>query len=80
MTTAVKMPLFEALRRRLTRLLRLAILLVALASFSLMASACNGGQYVRHVHRRGVSSSQRQFTPAEQKHAAALSLKCSHCR
>jgi len=51
MTNAVKMPLFEAVRRRLTRLLRLAILLVALASFGLMASACNGGQYVRHVHR-----------------------------
>ena len=75
MTTAVKTPLFEALRRRLTRLLRLAILLVALASFGLMATACDGGQYVRHVHRRGVAGSQRQLTLAKQQHTVALTLK-----
>ena len=78
MTNPLEMLRFAALGQRRARRSRTAIVIVALASFGLMATACDGGQYVRHVHRRGVAGSQRQLTLAKQQHTLALTLKYSH--
>jgi hypothetical protein len=77
MTNPLEMFCFAALRQRRAPRSRTAIVIVVLAS-GLMATACDGGQYVRHIHRRGVAGSQRQRTLAKQQHTVALALKYSH--
>lgn len=59
MTTTINTSHSDVLRRKRAQRWRAAVVLTALASLTLLTTACGGGTYVKHIHKASHSLSSR---------------------
>jgi len=58
-TTTINTSRSDVLRRKRAQRWRVAVVLTALASLTLLTTACGGGTYVKHIHKASHSLSSR---------------------